>query len=238
MKAKYYIGILLALVLSGMPVKAQYAGNGYHRNGGPAISAGNHHDDYDFYYSSRINRFHRSYVAFDFYSPVFTGSYWYSYSPYTWGASIYRGGLGFSYGYDFYYPIYSGFDYYYDYGWSDPFFRSSYYWGYQPYFSYWHTPVIINVGFANRWDNRYRGWDRHDYIYDSYWRNDYRSDHNNSPSTIYSTRYSTRNSTPAESTGTRYQSRRQEPVQRHTPTRETHAPVKPGEAASANHQKE
>jgi hypothetical protein len=124
MKAKYYIGILSALVLSGMPVKAQNAGNGYYSNVASVTVTNNYHD-YDYYYSSRINRFHRSYVAFNYYSPVFTETYWYSYSPYTWGASIYRGGLGFNLGYNSYYPLYNGYDYFYDYGWYDPFFSSS-----------------------------------------------------------------------------------------------------------------
>ncbi len=40
-------------------------------------------------YASRISRFHTSYVTFDFYSPMFTEIYWYRYTPYSWGVSIY-----------------------------------------------------------------------------------------------------------------------------------------------------
>ena len=122
MKAKYYIGILSALLLAGMPVKAQYADDVYLDNdeANARIVVNNYFDDYDYYYSSRINRFHRSYAVFDYYSPFFTDTYWYSYRPYTWGLSIYRGGLGFSIGYNFNYPLYYGYDYYYDYGLYDP----------------------------------------------------------------------------------------------------------------------
>ena len=129
MKAKYYIGILSALLLAGSTVKAQYADNGYYGNDDTRIIVNNYYDDYDYYYSSRINRFHRSYAVFDYYSPVFTDTYWYSYRPYTWGLSIYRGGLGFSMGYNTYYPVYYGYDwdyyYGYNYGWYDPYYSGS-----------------------------------------------------------------------------------------------------------------
>ena len=58
----------------------------------PRVVVNNYYDDYDYYFSSRINRFHRSYTAFDYYAPVFTDSYWYNYQPYSWGVSIYGGG--------------------------------------------------------------------------------------------------------------------------------------------------
>lgn len=52
-------------------------------------------DDYDYYYSSRIRRFDRSYYGFDFYSPVYVDPFYYNpafagfYRP---GSSIYWGG--------------------------------------------------------------------------------------------------------------------------------------------------
>src|SRR4030042_7004207 len=106
MKAKFYIGIISALLLAGSPVAAQFA------------------DDYDYYYASRINRFHRSYAAFDYYSPVFTETYYYNYRPFSWGISIYGGGgFGFGLGHSYRYPVYN-------YGWYDPYYGSSLYWGY------------------------------------------------------------------------------------------------------------
>jgi len=105
MKAKYYIGILSAMLLAGYPLKAQITDNRNFRNDDAGLVINNYYDDYDYYYSSRINRFHRSYTAFDYYSPMFTDTYWYNYQPYTWGLSIYgRNGLGF--GFSFNYPVY------------------------------------------------------------------------------------------------------------------------------------
>jgi hypothetical protein len=95
-------------------------------------------------YASRIKRFHRSYVTFDFYSPLFTEIYWYRYRPYTWGVSIYD-------------------DWYY-YGsvatrnaWRSG-FGGSYWWGYDPWRDYspwtgygwssWYSPgVSFSVNF-------------------------------------------------------------------------------------------
>ena len=110
----------------------------------PQIVVNNYYDDYDYYFSSRINRFHRSYAAFDYYAPVFTDSYWYNYQPYSWGVSIYGGG-GFGIGFSTSYPVYNyGYSYYSGY---DPYYGSSYYWGYDPfYYSNWYSPVVINIG--------------------------------------------------------------------------------------------
>jgi hypothetical protein len=59
MKAKYFIGILSALLLAGMPVKAQDTDDVYLDEDGPRVVENNHYNN-DYYYSSRINRFHRS----------------------------------------------------------------------------------------------------------------------------------------------------------------------------------
>jgi len=95
-------------------------------------------------YASRITRFHRSFVSFDFYSPMYTEIYWYRYKPYTWGVSIYD-------------------DWYY-YGavatrnaWRSG-FGGSYWWGYDPWRDYnpwmgygwssWYSPgVSFSVNF-------------------------------------------------------------------------------------------
>ncbi len=221
MKAKYYIGILSALLLAGMPVKAQYADDVYldNDNAGARTVVNNYYDDYDYYYSSRINRFHRSYAVFDYYSPFFTDTYWYSYRPFTWGLSIYRGGLVFSIGYNFSYPVYYGYDYSYDYGWYDPYNYSYNYWGYDPYYynpyywcyspfryNNWYTPIVFNIGYRNRWNNNYWGWNRwnhnswggnrNNYSDRYYARSDNRS-YRNSNNNYYNgnrlTRYSSRN---------------------------------------------
>jgi len=108
MKAKIYLGLLSALTMAVLPGKAQYADNRDFRNDETGLVINNYYyDNYDYYYASRINRFHRSYAAFDYYSPVFTDIYWYNYRPFTWGVSIYgRSALGFGYSINF--PIYYG----------------------------------------------------------------------------------------------------------------------------------
>lgn len=184
MKAKYYIGILSVLMLSGMPVKAQFSDGTYYGNDGTRIIVNNYYADCDYYYSSRINRFHRSYAAFEYYSPVFTDTYWYTYTPFSWGISIYSGGLGFSVGYNFNYPVYYTNTYYYDNGWYDPFyyrynywnyrphFYNSFYWGYDPFFySYWNTPFIVNYNYG--WPHNYYGWNIHHHNHYYRW-NDHR----------------------------------------------------------------
>ena len=169
MKAKYYIGILSILLLTFSTVKAQRADSRDYSNDDAKLVVNNYYNDYDYYFSSRINRFHRSYAAFDYYSPVFTDSYWYNYQPFSWGLSIYGGG-GFGLGYSNNYPGYDyGYGNYYGY---DPYFGSNYYGGYDPfYYNSWYSPVIFNFNFGNRWHNNYYGWNGHNH----YGYNNYRS---------------------------------------------------------------
>ncbi|MCU0472217.1 MAG: hypothetical protein MUC93_02465 [Bacteroidales bacterium] len=186
MKAKFYIGIFSALLLAASPVKAQFADNRDYRNDGAGIVINNYYDDYDYYFSSRINRFHRSYAAFEYYSPVFTDTYWYNYQPYSWGLSIY-GRSGFGYGYSVNYPVYyNAWDYNRGY---DPYYGSSYYWGYDPFYYSWYSPVIININIGSRWRNNYWGWNSH-----NHWYNDYRPVYNtyNHNHIYHATRYSSR----------------------------------------------
>jgi hypothetical protein len=71
---------------------------------------GYHHD---YYYESRIRRFHRNWAHFGYYDPFFTNSYWYNYNPYYIGSSIYM-----------------GYDPFFSFG----YFPGSYYsWGYRPW---------------------------------------------------------------------------------------------------------
>jgi len=60
MNSKYNIGILSALLLTGMPVKARYPDNPYYSNGAAPLIVNNYYDGNDYNYSSYINRFHRS----------------------------------------------------------------------------------------------------------------------------------------------------------------------------------
>ncbi len=117
-------------------------------------------------YASRIRRFHNTFVTFDFYSPMYTETYWYRYTPYTWGVSIY----------DDWYYYGAGVS---RYTWRSG-FGGSYWWGYDPWRDYdpwmgyrwnsWYSPGIsFSVNFYlgrpyyhypmawNRWQH-YAGW--------------------------------------------------------------------------------
>lgn len=132
MKAIRYSLILFFFLLAVSPADGQTSG----------IMVTSYYDVNDYHFSSRINRFHRSYTEFTYYSPVFTDTYWYSYTPYSWGVSIYG---GFATGYSYSYPVYNyGF---YD-GWYDPYFGYSYSYGYRPVYYNWYAPVVV----VNRWD--------------------------------------------------------------------------------------
>ena len=85
MKSKYFIGIISVLLLTFSTGKAQRADSRDFSNDDAKVVVNNYYDNndnYDYYFTSRINRFHRSYAAFDYYSPVFTDSYWYDYQPF------------------------------------------------------------------------------------------------------------------------------------------------------------
>ena len=77
MKAKYYLGILSIILLAGLRVNAQSGDNIDHRNDDAKIIVNNnYYYNYDYYYSSRISRFHKSYTVFNYYAPLYTDTYW------------------------------------------------------------------------------------------------------------------------------------------------------------------
>ena len=98
MKAKYYIGILSLLLLAGSTLNGHRGMiQRYNRNDDAKLVVNNYYNDYDFSFASRINRFHRSYAVFDYYSPLFTDPYWYDYQPWYLGLNFYGGGFGFGF---------------------------------------------------------------------------------------------------------------------------------------------
>jgi len=122
----------------------------------------NYYNQNGYEYTSRIKRFHTTYVTFDFYSPLFTETYWYRYTPYTWGVSIYDDWSYYGSGVS-------------RYSWRNS-FGGSYWWGYDawrdynPWMGYswnsWYSPgVSYSVNFYlgrpnyhypmawNRWNN-------------------------------------------------------------------------------------
>ena len=52
---------------------------------------GDYYEDSDYFYASRIRRFHRNYGAWGYYDPFYTNMYYYNYDPFFWGTSIYVG---------------------------------------------------------------------------------------------------------------------------------------------------
>ena len=150
MKAKYYIGLLAGIIAGTFYLQANEL-PGYTERAVPGnqMVTTVYHSDYDFHYASRIKRFHSSYTAFGFYSPVYTDAFWYTYQPMTWGVSIYAGG-GFGIGYSWGYPYYGGGYYsYWDYS------PGMYYWNYSPGWSYWYSPVYYSVRVKYRNYNHY-----------------------------------------------------------------------------------
>jgi hypothetical protein len=178
MKAKYYIGIILVIMFATVRVNAQNNDVRNFRNDDAKIVVNNYYDDY--YYSSRINRFHRSYAAFDYYAPVYTDTYFYDYQPLSWGLSIYGGfGFGLGLGFSYNYPAYNyGYNYSYY-----PYYGSSFYWGYNPfYYNTWYSPVVINFGCGYGWNHNYYGWNGYNHGYNHYGpaHYEYDYDHNES----------------------------------------------------------
>ena len=88
MKAKYHVGIISLLVLVTSTAKGQGDDPREFSNDDAKLVVNNYYNDNDFDYASRINRFHRSYAAFDYYSPVFTDSYLYNYRPFSMGSGF------------------------------------------------------------------------------------------------------------------------------------------------------
>lgn len=177
MKAKLYTGMLLAMLTAGIPVSAQYADDVYLDDDDTGTTiVNNYYDNYDYFYSSRINRFHRSFSVFDYYSPIYTDTYWYTYQPLSWGISIYGGGLAFSLGYNFCYPVRFINSFLSDCfwcewnGWDYPCYYND--WSYEPWYNnWWYSPAFFSADGWNRPGNHFRGWYND---YDHFGRNDYR----------------------------------------------------------------
>ena len=196
MKAKIWIGILVIALIPGFMAQAQVNGSRDYSNDNAGTLINNYYN-YDFYYSSRINRFHRSFLTFNYYTPLFTDSYWYNYEPLSFGLSIY-GGINFGLGFSYNYPVYN------DYSWNWPYSGGYFYSGYDPfYYNRWYSPVVINLGIWNRWDHNYytslnrNRWDNyyrpvHNRYNDNYY-SDYRSNNRPSNSNISGRSESVRN---------------------------------------------
>lgn len=141
MKAKILLTVMATMVFAYTALAADEVGAPGERGNGYSsqqIVVNNYYNGTGYEYASRIYRFHNSYVAFDFYSPLYTETFWYHYTPYTWGVSIYD---------DWYY--YGGSVSRYN--WTSG-FGGSYWWGYDPWWDYdpwmgygwnsWYAPGV------------------------------------------------------------------------------------------------
>ena len=133
---------------------------------------------YDYYYASRIRRFHRPYVSYSYYNSYNTDCYWYTYEPLFRGMSIYLGSMwnpvvlsiSFGFPYRSYYQ-----SYYYDpYPW-------------YPAYNIVYRPRIVNRYYYNTWygnriryhrpyyANRYNYYNNYrDYYRDGYYSHSYK----------------------------------------------------------------
>jgi hypothetical protein len=130
---------------------------------------------YDYYYASRIRRFHQPAASFSYYHSYYTDCYWYTYDPVYWGFSIYLGSfwnpvrLRVSYGG----PIWRSSYYVPYYSWYSPAVYSYYYTG--PSFGMVYRPAFVNHNYYGNW-----------YSYRSYYSRPYRTIYSNRP---YYSRY-------------------------------------------------
>jgi hypothetical protein len=145
MKTKILITAIITLAAAPLAVSSEASGqpgDAVYSPGSQQTFVSNYYSSYGYEYSSRLRRFHNSYVTFDFYSPVYTEVYWYNYTPGAWGVSIYDPW----YGYSAYAPSY----------YTGSGFGGSYWWGYNSWSSYgwnsWVAPapgLSINIHFGN-----------------------------------------------------------------------------------------
>ncbi|MCL2290547.1 MAG: hypothetical protein FWC34_07590 [Bacteroidetes bacterium] len=98
-------------------------------------------DMYDYFYTSRIRRFHTHVsLGWGFYDPFFTNMFWYTRSPATWGVSIYLG-------HSWWWPSPFWRPWHFDWGWYSWGFNWGWGWG-------WHNPWR----FGGPWGGFPPGW--------------------------------------------------------------------------------
>lgn len=173
-------------------------GNG---NGNQQVIVNNYYYESGYEYASRLKRFHNSYVVFDFYSPLYTETYWYHYTPYTWGVSIYDdwhyygGGVsrynwtsGFGGSYWWGYDPWWDYDPWMGYGWNSWYgpgvsYGINYYLGRPSY----HYPMAWNSWYYPNWNawSPYDRFDNYNHPYGPGYRDDYYHNNNNNNNTGY-----------------------------------------------------
>jgi len=204
MKTKILLTVTATLVIAYTALAAD-AGKGHSDRGSgygnQQIVVNNYYHESGYEYASRLKRFHNSYVVFDFYSPLYTETFWYHYTPYTWGVSIYDdwyyygGGVsrynwtsGFGGSYWWGYDPWWDYDPWMGYGWNSWYgpgvsYGVNYYLG-RPYY---HYPMAWNSWYYPNWNawNPYYGFDHHNNPYGPGYRDNYYHNNNNNNNTGY-----------------------------------------------------
>ncbi len=203
MKTKILLTAVATMMIASLAMASGGTGAGGERvkgYGNQQVIVNNYYFDNGYEYASRIQRFHNSYVVFDFYSPLFTETYWYHYTPYTWGVSIYddwyyygggisrynwRSGFGGSYwwGYD----PWRDYDPWMGYGWNSWYAPGvGYHINYYLDRPYYHYPTAWDRWHSHNWDPRRPGNDFHNNHYGTEHRNtNYSTNTNYNPSHPY-----------------------------------------------------
>ncbi len=209
MKTKNLLAAMALMTITSLAMASGFTKNSGDRGNDPGyqqVIVNNFYFDNGYEYASRINRFHNSFITFDFYSPLFTETFWYHYTPFTWGVSIYddwyyygagvsrynwRNGFGGSYwwGYD---PWWN-YNPWMGYGWNSWYapgsgYTVNYYLG-RPYYHYpnawnrWDQPHWYGSGAGKGFDNSHHGPSHGDNNYSN--RTDYNNNTNYNPSHPY-----------------------------------------------------
>lgn len=141
-------------------IKSKQAEESY-RDSGDYDDEYSEYDDQDYYYASRIKRFHRPYRGFSYYDPCYVDYYFYdpfSYDPWYWERDIYSASWYYS-------PYYSYTRYHYR-PWRYNYWNywDGYYgWGCNPYsYSYWPGSYYSNNyyyggNYYNNYHNNHNG---------------------------------------------------------------------------------
>lgn len=115
----------------------------------------NDDDYYDYAYSARLRRYYTPAIGYSYYDPYYTNSYWYDYTPASWGVSIYLGYNWWAPSYYYSSPFCYGGGVSFGWGYNP--------WGYDPWYGGWHNPYSYGHGYNHGYADGY--WDGYNHGY-------------------------------------------------------------------------
>ncbi|MCX7862433.1 MAG: hypothetical protein N2449_05500, partial [Bacteroidales bacterium] len=125
-------------------------------------------DYYDYEYTSRIRRFHNTYIGCGYYDSYYTNLYWYTYDPFDWGVSIYFGFRWWPFYFYYYYPAYYAVGFYYPW-YYDPWWGWHPYYYYTGYYGYGYWSGYHHGYWHGYWDGYWHGYYNGNYAYNYYY---------------------------------------------------------------------